>query len=91
MTTTYRITTRHGRVVEGRIQGSGGMLSGSGGLTTLERLATTAVYTRAYQPAEGHVRVYPDYCAAGNGEHVGVDIRGARVGIVEAKRWPGDT
>ena len=89
--TIYRITTADGRVVEGRVQGSGGMLGGAGPKQTPRHAKADREYLQMRadrgddpdDPKQGVWRVFPLFCANGNGPHVDIDIRGATVEIVD--------
>lgn len=80
MSSIYRITPRAvgSPTVTGRVHGNGGMLSGEDGLRKLHFFATTGRFG-GYQPSPGHVRVYPQWSAAGDG--LGVDVPIARATI----------
>jgi hypothetical protein len=86
--TIYKITTRDGQTVAGRVQGNGGMLGGDssrkalGGLNELRQAASGEYPFGGYEPKPGHVRVYPEFSANGNGPSVDVPIVGATVEIV---------
>lgn len=86
--TVYRITPPGREPVEGRVQGNGGVLGGDtprarfAGLQALRLAASGAYPFGGYEPKPGHVRVYPNFTAEGNGAHVDVQIVGALVEIV---------
>src|SRR6185503_3454878 len=67
-----------GRRVTGPVQGCGGTISAVGGV---QRLTVEVTHARTgrrlgvYEPSPGHVRVFPNYSAAGNGDPVDVDLR----------------
>jgi hypothetical protein len=83
-------------IAQGPIRGSGGMLGyAMAHCSAKDRdaeslrilLAVQRVYARkgsqnrVYEPAPGHVAVYPDYDAAGDGEPVLVPLTGTRLTI----------
>lgn len=76
--TVYTITPLNGAPVTGRVQGSGGFLVGVAGLARLAYASDSGRFA-GYEPAPGHVCVYPDWTPASNGPGVAVNIRGARV------------
>lgn len=83
----FFIRAADGGFVSGCVQGAGGILASGfgGGSTPLERLQTDArraaqgLRLSVYEPAPGHVRVYPEYSAAGNGPHVDICIVNATI------------
>lgn len=87
----FEITLADGRVVVGPVHGAGGVLNGDAGNlrrieVAIERATRGDTRRRSlYEPRPGHARVYPDYCAASNGDPVDVNLAGARV-----RRYPTD-
>jgi hypothetical protein len=69
-----------GSIVVGPVQGCGGVLRWNEGRDRLQldtERARAGEELSVYEPKPGHVRVYPDYSAAGNGDPVDVDLRTA--------------
>jgi hypothetical protein len=89
-TTRYQLTTPDGRTVTGAVQGHGGMLQGQRGMWLLTAASDQTInWFFVGGPERGVVRVYPDFCAASNGEPVDVPIAGAKVAFARVpKRTP---
>lgn len=80
-TPRFRITNRHGSIV-GVVQGAGGPVQYIDHLRKAIRQANRGRDTHLYEPAPGHVVVYPDYSAKSNGPSVAVNLKGATVEVV---------
>jgi hypothetical protein len=76
--TIYTITPLDGTPITGRVQGSGGLLVGVAGLARLAYASDSRRFA-GYEPAPGHVCVYPEWTPADNGPPVTVNIRGAKI------------
>lgn len=78
-TTRYRIEVGKKTYV-GAVQGASGPLKGRQGLKRLQHMAGGGKPT-VYEPAPGHVRVFPEYNAAGQGPAIDVHVLGAFITI----------
>lgn len=79
-TTRWAFRLADGSVIVGPVQGSGGVIDFEGGRYRLLRAIDRAREGRdlgIYEPAPGHVRVFPRYTPMGNGEPVDIDLRTA--------------
>lgn len=75
---TIEFTMSDGKVISGRVQGSGGVLRGSDAVRQLEgqkRLADKEKPLRVYEPSPGHVLVYTAMTVHENGPKTEVDLR----------------
>ena len=72
----FRFLLVSGRVVEGPVQGSGGMVQTRLRLDIARERALEGRNHGLYEPGFGRVRVYPQYTARGDGVAEDVDLRG---------------
>jgi hypothetical protein len=70
-----------GSVIEGAVQGNGGIVTRLGLLLASQRLVRAGREHGLYAPKPGHVAVFPDYCATSNGESVSVDLSVAEIEV----------
>jgi hypothetical protein len=80
MTDRYAVRLADGTIVRGPVHGCGGTIRGEDGLRRLRlsiRRAKDGDAIPLYEPKAGHVRMYPNYSADGDGEPVDVDLRTA--------------
>lgn len=78
--TRYTIRQADGLLLHGPIHGCGGLVEGRHGADRIELeivRATEGDDLGIYEPRPGHARMWPNYSAAGNGEPVDTDLRGA--------------
>jgi hypothetical protein len=69
-----RFTLLDGTTVTGPVQGAGGFIKKLGELDAAACVAYQRRPHGLYEPRQGSVAVFPDYCAAGNGAPVVVDL-----------------
>jgi hypothetical protein len=73
-TPRFRFTYDDGRAVVGVVQGSGGRVRAIARLRSAIRQAKKGQDTGLYEPAPGHVAVYPHSTASEDGPQVNVDL-----------------
>ncbi|HEY1956738.1 MAG TPA: hypothetical protein VGH28_14055 [Polyangiaceae bacterium] len=64
--TRFRIRTTSGAIVEGPVQGSGGVIASIARLHAAQRCAVAGRPTGLYEPESGCVAVYPEFNAWSN-------------------------
>lgn len=96
----FKIVTKAGAEHVGVVQGSGGKIGyamshlhprtrRSQALRRMRRFVELADEGEAlpcFEPKKGHVALYPDYCAAGDGKFKAVSLRGAKVELAKGPR-----
>ena len=76
--TRFRFTLANGRTVAGPVQGAGGVVSDLERMKRAIRLAKEGRDTGLYEPHPGHVVVFPEFSAEGDGPRVAVDLAKVR-------------
>ena len=74
----FRLTLANGRTVTGPVQGAGGVVSDLERMKRAIRLAKEGRDTGLYEPRPGHVDVFPEFSAQGDGPRVAVDLARVR-------------
>jgi hypothetical protein len=78
-----RATLADGRVLTGPVGGQGGMVgAGAAGRESAVRSLRRVLDTAWWLYPQGSIRIYPDYCAASDGEPVDVPVKGTEFEVL---------